>query len=44
MGSIFYPSMGSLSATNKLHIRCAWEGNPAFDDMYLSWWAPGSCP
>ena len=35
----------SLSATNKLLIRCAWAGTPAFARFgYGSSWAPGSCP
>jgi hypothetical protein len=33
----------SLSATNKLLIRCAWAGNPEFNRRYGSSWAPGSC-
>ena len=35
----------SLSAANKLLIRCAWAGTPAFARAgYDSSWAPGSCP
>ena len=35
----------SLSAANKLLIRCVWAGNPAFASAgYGSSWAPGSCP
>ena len=41
----------SLSAANKLLIRCAWVGTAAFDSAgyvsswapYVSGWAPGSC-
>ena len=34
----------SLSAANKLFIRCAWEGYPIFASSgYGSSWAPGSC-
>ena len=34
----------SLSAANKLRIRCAWAGTPAFASAgYGSGWAPGSC-
>ena len=33
----------SLSAANKLRIRCAWAGNPEFNRRYDSNWAPGSC-
>eukprot|EP00964_Phaeocystis_antarctica_P057098 scaffold33741_cov63-Phaeocystis_antarctica.AAC.9 len=34
----------SLSAANKLLIRCAWAGTPAFASAgYGSWWGPGSC-
>ena len=34
----------SLSAANKLLIRCAWAGTPAFASSgYGSGWAPGSC-
>jgi hypothetical protein len=34
----------SLSAANKLLIRCAWAGTPAFASAgYGSSWAPGSC-
>jgi len=34
----------SLSKANKLLIRCAWRGNPAFDSLYGTTWAPGNCP
>ena len=35
----------SLSATNKLFIRCAWAGTSTFAAYgYGSSWAPGSCP
>jgi len=34
----------SLSAANKLRIRCAWTGTPAFASAgYGSSWGPGSC-
>eukprot|EP00964_Phaeocystis_antarctica_P052041 scaffold30426_cov61-Phaeocystis_antarctica.AAC.3 len=33
----------SLSAANKLHIRCAWTGNSEFTRLYGSSWGPGSC-
>ena len=33
----------SLSAPNKLLIRCAWAGTAAFASAYGSGWAPGSC-
>jgi hypothetical protein len=36
----------SLSAANRLLIRCAWAGTPAFDNAlppYDEIWAPGSC-
>jgi len=34
----------SLSAANKLLIRCAWADTPAFASAgYGSSWAPGSC-
>ena len=34
-----------MSATNKLFIRCAWAGTPAFARFgYGSSWAPGRCP
>jgi len=33
----------SLSAANKLSIRCAWAGTSAFTSAYGSSWAPGSC-
>ena len=35
----------SLSAANKLLIRCAWAGNLAFASAGFggSTWAPGSC-
>jgi surface protein len=36
----------SLSAPNKLSIRCAWAGTPAFTSAGYggSSWAPGTCP
>ena len=35
----------SLSDTNKLLIRCAWAGTPAFASAgYDSRWGPGTCP
>ena len=35
----------ALSTANKLLIRCAWAGTPAFARFgYGSSWAPGSCP
>ena len=37
-------SASSLSADNKLAIRCAWADTAAFDAAgYDSNWAPGSC-
>jgi len=34
----------SLSAADKLSIRCAWAGTPAFASAgYGSSWAPGPC-
>jgi hypothetical protein len=38
-------STNSLSAPNKLLIRCAWAGTAAFASAgYDSSWAPGTCP
>eukprot|EP00964_Phaeocystis_antarctica_P107658 scaffold72338_cov51-Phaeocystis_antarctica.AAC.1 len=35
----------SLSDANKLLIRCAWAGTPAFASAgYGSSWGPGTCP
>jgi len=43
MGYMFSGAF-SLSAANKLLIRCAWAGTPAFASAgYGSSWAPGSC-
>jgi len=43
MGYVFY-SANSLSAANKLLIRCAWAGTSAFASTgYGSSWGPGSC-
>ena len=33
----------ALSDANKLLIRCAFAGNPAFSSQYNSRWAPGTC-
>ena len=33
-----------MSDLNKLLIRCAWKGNPAFDAVYGPGWGPGTCP
>ena len=36
---------GGLSDANKLLIRCAWAGTPAFASAgYGSSWGPGTCP
>jgi len=44
MGYVFY-SANSLSAANKLLIRCAWAGTSAFASTgYGSSWGPGTCP
>jgi len=43
MGGMFYNNP-SLSDANKLLIRCAWAGTPAFASAgYGSSWGPGSC-
>ena len=40
-----FSSANSLSAANKLLIRCAWAGTPAFASAgYGSSWGPGICP
>jgi len=42
---VMFQGASALSATNKLFIRCAWAGTPAFARFgYGSSWAPGSCP
>ena len=42
--SLSWQFANSLSAANKLIIRCAWAGTPAFASAgYGSGWAPGSC-
>eukprot|EP00964_Phaeocystis_antarctica_P005479 scaffold2998_cov67-Phaeocystis_antarctica.AAC.2 len=44
MGYVFYFA-NSLSAANKLLIRCAWAGTSAFASTgYGSSWGPGTCP
>jgi len=44
MGGMF-GGPNSLSAANKLLIRCAWAGTSAFSSAgYGSSWAPGTCP
>jgi len=44
MNAMFYGA-NSLSAANKLSIRCAWVGTSAFTSAGYggSSWAPGSC-
>merc|ERR1712021_166530 len=43
MRAMFYYA-NSLSAANKLLIRCAWAGSSAFASAgYGSSWGPGSC-
>jgi len=48
MGRMFECSLSagcSLSAANKLLIRCAWAGTSAFTSAgYGSSWGPGTCP
>merc|ERR1719149_245534 len=44
MRGMFYVA-NSLSAANKLLIRCAWAGTSAFASTgYGSSWGPGTCP
>ena len=44
MGYMFNAAT-SLSAANKLLIRCAWAGTSAFASAgYGSSWGPGTCP
>jgi len=39
-----FDNANALSAANKLRIRCAWAGTPAFASAgYGSSWGPGSC-
>jgi len=39
-----FAGVNSLSATNKLLIRCAWAGTSAIGSAdYGSSWAPGNC-
>jgi len=43
MSGMFWGA-SSLSAANKLLIRCAWAGTEAFASAgYDSTWAPGGC-
>ena len=44
MGARMFEGAASLSAANKLLIRCAWAGTSAFASAgYGSSWAQGSC-
>merc|ERR1712194_842989 len=44
MDYMFNFAPGTMSAANKLSIRCAWTGNSALASAgYDSDWAPGSC-
>merc|ERR1712085_128916 len=44
MDFMFNFAPGTMSAANKLSIRCAWTGNSALASAgYDSDWAPGSC-
>jgi len=44
MDYMFNFAPGTMSAANKLSIRCAWTGNSALASAgYDSTWAPGSC-
>jgi len=41
--SQMFRNANSLSAANKLLIRCAWTYNTEFTSRYGSSWAPGIC-